>query len=85
MWQQNLDLPTRSKEFTGREEDFQQRSKKTEAFFVGAIKEYEMMLEWAAEQPTDITTTAIGNMNDEMPWVVLTRSRPMRPVVAIFD
>ena len=44
----------RPKEFTGREEDFQQWSKKTEAFFAG-----EMMLEWAAEQPTEIPTTAI--------------------------
>ena len=47
------------KEFTGREEDFQQWSKKTGAFFAGVIKESEMMLEWAAEQPTEITTTAI--------------------------
>ena len=36
-----------------------QWSKKTEAFFAGVIKESEMMLEWAAEQPTEITTTAI--------------------------
>ena len=43
----------RPKEFTGREEDFQQWSKKTEAFCA------EMMLEWAVEQPTEITTTAI--------------------------
>ena len=35
----------RPKEFTGREEDFQQWSKKTEAFFAGVIKESEMMLE----------------------------------------
>ena len=49
----------RPKEFTGREEDFQQWSKKTEAFFAGVIKESEMMLEWAAKQPTEITTTAI--------------------------
>ena len=49
----------RPREFTGREEDFQQRSKKTEAFFAGVIKESEMMLEWAAEQATEITTTAI--------------------------
>ena len=41
----------RPKEFTGREEDFQQGSKKTEAFFV------EMMLEWAAE-PTEIKMTS---------------------------
>ena len=49
----------RPKQFTGREEDFQQRSKKTEAFFAGVIKESEMMLEWAGEQPTEITTTVI--------------------------
>ena len=49
----------RPKEFTGREEDFQQWSKKTEAFFAGVIKESEMMLKWAAEQPTEITMTAI--------------------------
>ena len=45
LWQQNL--------------DFQEWSKKTEAFFAGVIEESEMMLEWAAEQPTEITTTAI--------------------------
>ena len=49
----------RPKEFTGREEDFQQWSKKTEAFFAGVIMESEMMLEWAAEQPKEITMTAI--------------------------
>ena len=49
----------RPKEFSGREEDFQQWSKKTEAFFAGVIKESEMILEWAAEQPTEITTTTI--------------------------
>ena len=49
----------RPKEFTGREEDFQQWSKKTEASFAGVIKEAEMMLEWAAEQSTEITMTAI--------------------------
>ena len=49
----------RPKEFIGREEDFQQWLKKTEAFFAGVVKESEMMLEWAAEQPTEITTTAI--------------------------
>ena len=42
----------RPKEVTGCEEDFQQWSKKTEAFFAGVIKESEMILEWAAEQPT---------------------------------
>ena len=35
----------RPKEFFGREEDFQQWSKKTEAPFVCVIKESEMMLE----------------------------------------
>ena len=40
----------RPKEFSGREEDFQQWSKKTEAFFAGVIKESEMMSEWAGEQ-----------------------------------
>ena len=35
---------------------FQQWSKKTEAFVAGVIKESEMMLEWAAEQPTEIST-----------------------------
>ena len=49
----------RPKEFSGREEDFQQWSKKTEAFFAGVIKESEMMLEWATEQTTEITTTAM--------------------------
>ena len=49
----------RPKEFTGREEDVQQWSKKTEAFFAGVIQESEMMLEWATEQPTEVTTTAI--------------------------
>ena len=49
----------RLKEFTGKEEDFQQWSKKTEAFFAGLIKESEMMLGWAVEQLTEITTTAI--------------------------
>ena len=37
----------RPKEFSGREEDFQQWSKKTEAFFAGVIKESEMMLDGA--------------------------------------
>ena len=49
----------RPKEFTGREEDFQQRLKEMEAFFAAVIKECEMMLEWAAEQATEITTTSI--------------------------
>ena len=40
----------RPKEFSGREEDFQQWSKKTEADIASVIKESEMMLEWAADQ-----------------------------------
>ena len=50
----------RPKEFSGKEEDFQQWSKKTEAFFAGVIKESEMMLVWAAEQTTEITTELIN-------------------------
>ena len=49
----------RPKEFSGKEEDFQQWSKKTEAFFAGVIKESEMMSEWAAEQ-TEVTTELIN-------------------------
>ena len=49
----------RPKEFSGKEDDFQQWSKKTEAFFAGVIKESEMMLEWAAEQTTEIATELI--------------------------
>ena len=48
----------RPKDFSRFEEDFQQKSKKAEAFFAGVIKESEMMLEWDAEHPTEITTTA---------------------------
>ena len=36
------------KEFTGREEDFQQWSQKTEAFFAGVIKESVLMLEFVS-------------------------------------
>ena len=39
----------RPKEFSGKDEDFQQWLNKTEAFFAGVIKESEMMLEWSAE------------------------------------
>ena len=35
----------RPKAFTGREEDFQQWSQKTEAFFAGVIKESAMVLD----------------------------------------
>ena len=48
----------RPKEFSGKEEDFQQWSKKTEAF-LGVIQESEMMLEWAAERTTEITTELV--------------------------
>ena len=41
----------RPKELSGKEEDFQQWSKKTEVC--------SMMLEWSAEQATEITTTDI--------------------------
>ena len=40
-------------------EYFQQWSPKTEAFFAGVIKESEMMLEWSAEEVTEITTGLI--------------------------
>ena len=51
----------RPNEFSGKEEDFQQWSKKTEALFAGVIKESEMMmLGWAAEQTTEITTELIN-------------------------
>ena len=49
----------RPKGFSCREEDFQQWSEKTEAFFVGVIVELAMILEWSAEQAVEITTTAI--------------------------
>ena len=45
--------PSRPKEFTGKEEDFEQWSKKTETFFASVIKESEMMLEWSAQHVTD--------------------------------
>ena len=49
----------RPTEFSGKVEDCQQWSRKTEDFFAGVIKEFEMMLEWAAEQGTEITRDAI--------------------------
>ena len=48
----------RPKQLSGKEEDFQQWSKK--AFFAGVIQESEVMLEWAAEQTIDITMTSIN-------------------------
>ena len=50
----------RPKDFSGKEEDFQQWSEKTEAFFERVIKESDMMLEWAAEQTTEISTEFIN-------------------------
>ena len=49
----------RPKEFICREEDFQQWSKKTRAFFAGVTKKSEIMLEWVTKQLTEIMTTAI--------------------------
>ena len=49
----------RPKDFSGKEEDFQQWSKKTEAFFASVIQESERMLEWAAEHVAEITTELI--------------------------
>ena len=45
----------RPNEFTGKEEDFQQWSKKTDVFFAGVIMESGIMLEWSAGRVTDIT------------------------------
>ena len=60
------------KESSGKEEDFQQWSKKTEAFFAGVIKESQMMLEWAAEQTTEIATELI---NREFPATATNQER----------
>ena len=49
----------RPKESTGKEEDFEQWSKKLEAFFASVIKESEMMLECSAEQVKEITQELI--------------------------
>ena len=49
----------RTKEFSGTEEDFQHWSEDIKAFFAGMIKESEMMLDWAADQTMEISTTAI--------------------------
>ena len=40
----------RLKKFTGKEEDVQQWSKKTEAFFAGVVKESEIILERSTQQ-----------------------------------
>ena len=50
----------RPKVFSGKEEDFQPWAKKMEAFFAEKIKESAMMLEWAADQTTEITTELIN-------------------------
>ena len=50
----------RPSEFTGNEEDVQQRSKKAEAFFAYVVKESEIMLEWSAEQVTENTMKEVG-------------------------
>ena len=49
----------RPKEFTGREEDFQQLVEEDGGFVRWCDQGSEMMLEWAAEQPTEFTMTAI--------------------------
>ena len=49
----------RPKEFSGKKEDFQQWSKKMEAFFAGVIQESEMMLEWSADRTKQITASVI--------------------------
>ena len=71
MWKV-LDFP---KEFTGRAEDFQQWSMKTEGFFAGVIS--GMMLEWSAEQATEITTTAIDL--EFLPTVTNVERRSSKP------
>ena len=53
---EGLGRPT---EFTGKEEDFQQWSQKTEAFFAGVMKESKMMLGCSAGQVTEITQELI--------------------------
>ena len=49
----------RPKELSGKEEDLPRWSKWMEALFAGVIKESEMMLEWFAEQATEISTELI--------------------------
>ena len=72
----------RPKEFSGKEEDFQQWSKKTEAFFAGVIKESEMMLEWAAEQTMEITTELI---NREFLPTATNRERGVQNLVSLLQ
>ena len=47
------------KECSGKEEDSQQLSKKTETLFTGVVQGSEMMLEWTAEQAAEITAELI--------------------------
>ena len=49
----------RPKELIGKEEDVQQWPKKTEAFFAGVTKGSEILLDWSAEQVTEITQELI--------------------------
>ena len=49
----------RPKEFTGREEDFHTVVEEDGGILRWCDQGSEMMLEWAAEQPTEIMTTAI--------------------------
>ena len=68
----------RPKEFIGREEDFQRWSKKTEAFFAGVIQESQMMMELAAEQPTEITTAFLDLTSCEANYIVaISRKNPL--------
>ena len=55
----DVDSQGRPKVLSGKEEAFQPWAKNMEAIFAGVIKESEMMLEWAADQTMEITTTAI--------------------------
>ena len=49
----------RPKEFSGTEED-SNSGRRRQALFAGVVKESEMMLEWAAEQATEIATEVIN-------------------------
>ena len=71
------------KEFFGREEDFHQWSKMTVAFFAGMIKETEMLLQWSAEQATEITTTTAIDLEFLPP--VTNVERGIRGVCAAAD
>ena len=70
----------RPKEFSGKEEDFQQWSMEIQTF-IGVVKESEVMLERAADQTMEITTTAIDVefLLTEIEW----RSRSTQPGVRL--